>query len=57
MIYQVYVLDEQGNALSMDLFECSTGDEARAKAAPLLTNIRWSFDCGGRRVARFDPTG
>ncbi|WP_298873260.1 hypothetical protein [uncultured Bradyrhizobium sp.] len=55
MIYQVYVLDELGNALSMDLVDCATEEEARAKAAALVDEHPVELWCGSRRVARFEP--
>jgi hypothetical protein len=36
MIYQIYVLDELGNALSMDLVDCATEYEAKEKAAAMV---------------------
>ena len=55
MIYQIYVLEELGNALSMHLLECSTVDQAKAKAAALLDEHAVELWCGGRRVARLEP--
>ena len=56
MIYQIYVLDEVGNALSIDLVECATEEDARAKAAALVDEHPIELWCGPRRVARFEPT-
>lgn len=54
MIYQIYVLDEAGNALSMDLVECPTEEEAKAKAAALVDEHPVELWCGHRRVTRFE---
>jgi len=55
MIYQIYVLDELGNALSMDLVECSTEEEARTKAAALVDETPVELWRGDRCVARIEP--
>lgn len=55
MIYQLYVLDELGNALSVDLVDCPTEYEAKEKAAAAVDEHPVELWCGGRRVARFDP--
>ncbi|WP_157083335.1 hypothetical protein [Bradyrhizobium manausense] len=55
MIYQIYILDELGNALSMDLVDCATEEDARARAAALVDEHPVELWRGPQRVARFDP--
>lgn len=55
IIFQIYVLDERGNALSLDLVDCATEEEARAKAAAMVEEHPVELWWGARCVARFDP--
>lgn len=55
MIYQIYILDEVGNALSLDLVECATEDVAKGKAAALVDEHPVKLWLGERRVARYEP--
>lgn len=55
MIYQIYVLDELGNALGMELVDCATEYEAKEKAAAMVDEHPVELWCASRRVARFNP--
>ncbi len=55
MIYQIYVLDELGNALSLDLVDCATEYEAKEKAAAIVHEHPVEVWCGDRRIARLEP--
>jgi hypothetical protein len=55
MIYQIYVLDELGDALSLDLVDCATEVEAQERAAAMVDEHPVELWCGDRRLIRLEP--
>ena len=56
MIYQIYVLDELGNALSLDLADCATEYEAKERAAAMVDEQPVELWCGDQRIARLEQS-